>query len=63
MQTQVYRTSINMGWFGTETLKPTHLFHNHKCFGAAVMQISAHAHSIKKDKTFGFVRLHSNDMS
>lgn len=30
----VYRVPICMGWFGTETMKPTYLFANHKCFAA-----------------------------
>ena len=35
---QVYRVPICMGWFGTETMKPTYLFANHKCFAATLMQ-------------------------
>ena len=44
---QVYRVPICMGWFGTETMKPTYLFANHKCFAATLMQ--------------EFVLLHCND--
>lgn len=35
---QVYRVPICMGWFGTETTKPTFLFANHKRFAATLMQ-------------------------
>lgn len=30
----VYRVGICMGWFGSRTLKPTHLFSNHACIRA-----------------------------
>ena len=31
---KVYRVGICMGWFGSRTLKPTHLFSNHACIRA-----------------------------